>query len=390
MERMMEVKYSRRLTEIPPYIFKQLSEMKAAEIQLGKDVIDLGIGDPDLPTPVRIIERLKIESEKPENHGYPPYAGIKPFRESIASWYKRTFDIDIDPDKEVIVLIGSKEGIAHTFLSFVNPGDIALCPNPSYPVYSPATIFAGGIPYYVPLREENNFLPDISSIPDEVTETARIFFINYPNNPTAAVLDRDSLGILVSYCRKNKIILCQDAAYAMLTFDGYEYPSLFSIEGARDVGLEFHSLSKTFNMTGWRIGFAIGREEIVRGLLQVKSNMDSGVFPAIQMAGVEALDNCRSDAEKNAGVFARRRDMMVNGLSKLGWSVNKPYGTFYLWVRTPGRVPSMEFSQEVLKKCGIVFTPGVGFGTEGEGYIRIALTLNEERLEEALHRLSRL
>lgn len=386
----MDIKYSKRLSMIPAYIFQRLSEMKEAQLQLGKDIIDLGIGDPDLPTPRRIIERLKAESEKPENHHYPPYAGIRPFKDAIARWYKGRFGIDIDADKEVIVLIGSKEGIAHIFLSFIDPGDVALCPNPSYPVYSPATVFAGGTPFYVPLREENNFLPDISSIPKEIARRARLFIINYPNNPTAAVIDKESLELIVSFCRSNEIILCQDAAYSMLTFDGYEYPALFSIDGAREVGVEFHSLSKTFNMTGWRVGFAVGREEILRGLLRIKSNMDSGVFPAIQQAGVEALENCQTDVAKNVRVFARRRDKVVNELKKLGWNVRKPYGTFYLWLRTPGRVSSMEFTKEVLERCGILLTPGIGFGEEGEGYIRIALTLEEERLEEALHRLIRL
>ncbi|MFQ6102838.1 MAG: LL-diaminopimelate aminotransferase [Candidatus Glassbacteria bacterium] len=386
----MDIKYSKRLSMIPAYIFQRLSEMKEAQLQLGKDIIDLGIGDPDLPTPRRIIERLKAESEKPENHHYPPYAGIRPFKDAIARWYKGRFGIDIDADKEVIVLIGSKEGIAHIFLSFIDPGDVALCPNPSYPVYSPATVFAGGTPFYVPLREENNFLPDISSIPKEIARRARLFIINYPNNPTAAVIDKESLELIVSFCRSNEIILCQDAAYSMLTFDGYEYPALFSIDGAREVGVEFHSLSKTFNMTGWRVGFAVGREEILRGLLRIKSNMDSGVFPAIQQAGVEALENCQTDVAKNVRVFARRRDRVVNELKKLGWNVRKPYGTFYLWLRTPGRVSSMEFTKEVLERCGILLTPGIGFGEEGEGYIRIALTLEEERLEEALHRLIRL
>jgi len=386
----MEIRYTKRFSEIPAYIFQQLSEMKAAQVQLGKDVIDLGIGDPDLPTPARIIERLKAECEKPENHRYPPYAGIRPFKEAIARWYKTRFGIEIDPESEVIVLIGSKEGIAHTFISYVDPGDIALVPNPSYPVYSPATVFAGGSPQNVPLREETGFLPDISAIPDDVARRARIFFINYPNNPTAAVIERDALELLVSYCRMNEIILCQDAAYAMLTFDGYEFPSLFSIDGAWDVGLEFHSLSKTFNMTGWRVGFAVGRKEIVAGLLRVKSNIDSGVFPAIQMAGVEALDSCHAEVEKNVQVFARRRDMMVEGLTRLGWSVSKPRGTFYLWVRTPGRGSSMEFTRQVLETCSIMLTPGIGFGSEGEGYFRIALTLAEDRLEEALSRFERL
>jgi LL-diaminopimelate aminotransferase len=384
---MMEVRYAQRLLDIPVYIFAKLAELKQVEVGRGKDVIDLGIGDPDLPTPSRIIEKLKRESEKPENHRYPPYAGIRPFRESIARWYERKFGIEIDPDSEVLVLIGSKEGIAHTFLAFVGPGDVALCPDPAYPVYSPATIFAGGTPYYVPLQEENDFLPDISSIPPEVVKRAKIFFINFPNNPTAAVIDKANLGSIVSFCRANHIILCQDAAYAMLSFDGHEHPSLFSVEGGRDIGIEFHSLSKTYNMTGWRCGFAVGRKELVGGLLRLKSNLDSGVFPAIQMAGVEALDHCDHEARENVKVYARRRDMMVKGLSRIGWEVRKPLATFYLWLRTPRRMSSMDFCEEVLKKCAIVLTPGVGFGAAGEGYVRMALTLNEERLEEAVERL---
>lgn len=386
----MDVQYAQRLLDIPAYIFAQLAEMKKAELQLGRDIIDLGIGDPDLPTPKRIIERLKREASNPEHHRYPPYAGIEPFRSAAAVWYEKRCGIAFDPESEIVTLIGSKEGIAHTFLAFVGPGDIALCPDPAYPVYSPATIFAGGTPFYVPLKEENGFLPDISAVPADVAKKAKLFFINYPNNPTAAVIGRESLELLVSFCRSHDIILCQDAAYAMLTFDGYECPSLFSVDGARDIGIEFHSLSKTFNMTGWRIGFAIGRSELVGGLLKIKSNVDSGVFPAIQMAGVEALENCQSDVERNRDVYARRRDLVVGGLKKLGWETGKPLGTFYLWLRTPGRIGSMEFCKEVLKRCGIVLTPGVGFGSNGEGYVRLALTLKEDRLEEAVHRLGKL
>ncbi len=386
----MDVQYAQRLLDIPTYIFAQLGEMKRAEVQLGRDIIDLGIGDPDLPTPKRIIERLRREAGDPRHHRYPPYAGIEPFRRAIAGWYERQFGISFDPENEIVVLIGSKEGIAHTFLAFVGPGDIALCPDPAYPVYSPATIFAGGKPYPVPLREENGFLPDISSIPPEVAEKARLFFINYPNNPTAAVIGREGLELLVSFCRAHNIILCQDAAYAMLTFDGYEHPSLFGVDGARDVGIEFHSLSKTFNMTGWRVGFAVGRKELVGGLLKIKSNVDSGVFPAIQMAGIEALENCGADIARNRETFAGRRNLMVQGLKKTGWEIAAPSATFYLWLKTPGRVGSMEFSRQVLKTCGIVLTPGIGFGAGGEGYVRLALTLKDDRLEEAVHRLGKL
>lgn len=387
---MMQVRYAQRLLDIPAYIFAKLAELKQAEVDRGKDVIDLGIGDPDLPTPSRIIARLQSESEKPENHRYPPYAGIRPFRESIARWYERKFGIEIDPSSEVIVLIGSKEGIAHSFLTFVGPGDVALCPDPAYPVYSPAAVFAGATPYYVPLSEENGFLPDMSAIPPRVAESAKLFFINYPNNPTAAIIGRESLEAIVSFCRANSIILCQDAAYSMLTFDGYEYPSLFSVEGAREIGIEFHSLSKTYNMTGWRCGFAVGRKELVAGLLKLKSNMDSGVFSAIQMAGAEALDHCDHEAGENVKVYARRRNLMVAGLTKLGWHVKKPLATFYLWMRTPRRMSSMDFCEEVLRRCAIVLTPGAGFGAAGEGFVRMALTLNEERLEEAIDRLGKL
>jgi LL-diaminopimelate aminotransferase len=387
---MMQVKYAQRLLDIPAYIFAKLNEMKQAEVGRGRDVIDLGIGDPDLPTPTRIVEKLKRECERAENHRYPPYAGIAPFREAIARWYERKFGIEVDPASEVIVLIGSKEGIAHTYLAFTGPGDVALCPDPAYPVYSPAAIFAGSTPYYVPLLEENGFLPDISSIPPDVVKKAKLFFINYPNNPTAAVIERPGLQAIVSFCRSHGIILCQDAAYAMLAFDGWEYPSLFSMEGGREIGIEFHSLSKTFNMTGWRCGFAIGRRELIGGLLRLKSNIDSGVFPAIQMAGIEALEHCDHEASENVKVYARRRDMMVKELEKLGWNVKKPLATFYLWLRTPRKMSSMDFCEEVLRKCAIMLTPGMGFGAAGEGYVRMALTLREERLEEAIQRVAKL
>ena len=375
-----------RLKRLPPYLFKEIDRKKQEVRARGVDIIDLGVGDPDLPTPPHIIEALKRAAEDPANHQYPSYVGMTALRETVAEWYKTRFGVELDPLNEVVILIGSKEGIAHMPLAFVNPGDVALVPSPSYPVYHNATIFAGGESYFMPLLGENDFLPDLDAIPEDIARKAKLMFINYPNNPTAAIADLDFFSRVVAFARKNRIIVCHDAAYTEMAFDGYRPPSFMEVEGAKEVGMEFHSLSKTYNMTGWRIGFAVGNREIIEGLGAIKSNIDSGAFQAIQVAAREALLQDQSCVEEMREVYKRRRDLMVKGLKDAGFSLEAPKATFYLWVRVPGGFTSADFVSRLLDK-GVVVTPGNGFGEPGEGYFRIALTKKRDRLEEAIARI---
>ncbi|MFH1292731.1 MAG: LL-diaminopimelate aminotransferase [Pseudomonadota bacterium] len=376
-----------RLKKLPPYLFKEIDRKKAEVRARGVDIIDLGIGDPDLPTPPHIIEALKKAAEDPATHRYPSYSGMGDFKEAVAKWYQERFGVELDPDTEVISLIGSKEGIAHFPLAFVNPGDVALVPAPAYPVYNIATMFAGGESYFMPLLSENRFLPDLNAIPDKITSRARIMFINYPNNPTSAVADLDFFRKVVEFARDNNILVCHDAAYTEMAFDGYRPPSFLAADGAKEVGIEFHSLSKTYNMTGWRIGFAVGNREAIDGLGTIKSNIDSGVFQAVQMAGIEAIRGDQSCVRDMVQVYSRRRDLMVKGLHDVGFEVESPRATFYLWIRVPEGYTSSDLTERLLEDAGLVVTPGNGFGEPGEGYFRIALTQKRERLAEAVQRL---
>jgi LL-diaminopimelate aminotransferase len=384
---MIKIEKSERLKKLPPYLFAEIDRMKEEVRARGVDVIDLGVGDPDIPTPPHIITRLNEAATDPQNHRYPSYSGMNGFKFSVARWYERRFGVPLDPKTEVVSLIGSKEGIAHIPLAFINPGDVALVPSPAYPVYHIGTIFAGGEPYYMPLTKENHFLPDLTTIPPEVAEKARLLFINYPNNPTAAVATVDFFKKVVAFAEKYNIIVCHDAAYSEMAFDGYRPPSFLEVEGAKGVGIELHSLSKTYNMTGWRIGFAVGNKEVIAGLGQVKSNIDSGVFQAIQIAGMAALDGDQTCVREMQAVYAERQDILVAGLKEAGLNVEKPRATFYLWVEVPRRYTSAEFTAHLLSKAGIVTTPGNGFGAPGEGYIRMALTVGKERLQEAVQRI---
>ena len=376
-----------RLKKLPPYLFKEIDRKKTEVRARGVDIIDLGIGDPDLPTPPHIIEALKEAAEDPATHRYPSYSGMGDFKEAVAKWYKERFGVELDPDTEVVSLIGSKEGIAHFPLAFVNPGDVALVPAPAYPVYHIATMFAGGESYFMPLLSENRFLPDINAIPDEITSRARIMFINYPKNPTSAVADLEFFRKVVEFARDNNIMVCHDAAYTEMAFDGYRPPSFLAADGAKEVGIEFHSLSKTYNMTGWRIGFAVGNREAIDGLGAIKSNIDSGVFQAVQMAGIEAIRGDQSCVRDMVQVYSRRRDLMVKGLQDVGFEVESPRATFYLWIKVPEGYTSSELTERLLEDAGLVVTPGNGFGEPGEGYFRIALTQKRERLAEAVQRL---
>ena len=379
-----------RLKKLPPYLFKEIDRKKSEVRARGVDIIDLGIGDPDLPTPPHIIEALKKAAEDPANHRYPSYSGMGDFKEAVAKWYQERFGVELDPDTEVVSLIGSKEGIAHFPLAFVNPGDVALVPAPAYPVYHIATMFAGGESYFMPLLSENRFLPDLNAIPDKITSRARIMFINYPNNPTSAVADLEFFRKVVEFARNNNILVLHDAAYTEMAFDGYRPPSFLAADGAKEVGIEFHSLSKTYNMTGWRIGFAVGNREAIDGLGAIKSNIDSGVFQAVQMAGIEAIRGDQSCVRDMVQVYSRRRDLMVKGLQDVGFEVESPRATFYLWIKVPEGYTSSDLTERLLEDAGLVVTPGNGFGEPGEGYFRIALTQKRERLAEAVQRLKAL
>jgi len=376
-----------RLKKLPPYLFKEIDRKKAEVMARGIDIIDLGVGDPDLPTPPHIIEALKKAVDDPANHSYPSYSGMGGFKETVAQWYGERFGVELDPQEEVVSLIGSKEGLAHFPLAFINPGDMALIPTPAYPVYNIATLFAGGESFYMPLLSENRFLPDLDVIPEETASRARIMFINYPNNPTSAVADPEFFSRVVEFARRNEIIVCHDAAYTEMAFDGYRPHSFLEIEGAKEVGLEFHSLSKTYNMTGWRIGFAVGNRKAIEGLGTIKSNIDSGVFQAVQMAGIEAIRGDQSCVTEMIGVYTRRRDLMVQGLVDAGFEVESPKATFYLWVKVPEGYTSSGLATRLLEDAGLVVTPGNGFGEPGEGFFRIALTRKRERLSEAIERI---
>ena len=379
-----------RLKRLPPYLFKAIDQKKAEVRARGVDIIDLGVGDPDIPTPPHIVEELKRAAEDPANHKYPSYSGMAEYRETVANWYKRRFQVDLDPDKEVVSLIGSKEGIAHFPLAFVNPGEVVLIPSPAYPVYGISTIFAHGEPYPMPLTEANNFLPDLDSIPTEVLNKAKVMFLNYPNNPTSATADRGFFEKVVAFAKKHQIIVCHDAAYTEMSFDDYRPPSFLETDGAKDVGIEFHSLSKTYNMTGWRIGFAVGNREAVSGLGAVKTNIDSGAFQAIQLAAIKALTGPQDCVEQMRSIYQERRDLMVKGLREAGFKLSKPKATFYLWVKVPEGYSSAEFATRLIEEAGIVVTPGNGFGEPGEGYFRIALTQSKDRLQDAVERIKKI
>jgi len=381
------MKIAQRIQTIPPYLFAEIDKKKEEALKRGVDIINLGIGDPDQPTPNNIIEKLRESVKDPKTHDYPPYAGTAEFRQAVALWYKKRFGVDLDPDNEVMALIGSKEGIAHIFLAFIDPGDFSLIPDPGYPVYKTGTLFANGFPYTMSLLEENDFLPDLEEIDEEIAKRAKLMFINYPNNPTAAIADKNFFEKVVKFAKKYDILVCHDFAYSEMTFDDYKANSFLEVEGAKEVGIEFHSLSKTYNMTGWRLGFVVGNKEVISALSIIKTNIDSGVFKAIQQAGIEALSGPQDNIEKMNKIYTGRRNVIINGLNKLGWDLKPTKATFYIWLPILNKMGSIEFSNLLLEKTGIIVTPGIGYGEYGEGYVRIALTVDEKRLEEAMERL---
>jgi LL-diaminopimelate aminotransferase len=371
-----------RLKQIPPYLFARIDKLKEEEAKKGKKLISLGIGDPDQPTPPHIIQALKEAVDNPRTHSYPPYEGYKELRNAISVWYKNRFDVELDPESEILPLIGSKDGISHIPFALINPKDRVLVPDPGYPVYHSSTIFAEGVPVPVPLLSENRFLPDLKKIDPK---GAKLFFVNYPNNPTAATADTSFLSELVDFAKENNLIICFDAAYSEIYFDGIKPPSILQIKGGKDVAIEFHSLSKTYNMTGWRIGFACGNKNLIASLGKLKTNLDSGIFGAVQYAGIKALLGDQSCVQASRKLYERRRDVLVEGLKGCGFKVHKPQATFYLWAGIEGS--SMDFTERLIKDSGVVVTPGLGFGEYGEGFIRFALTSDEEKLEEAVERI---
>ncbi|MFA5357141.1 MAG: LL-diaminopimelate aminotransferase [Candidatus Omnitrophota bacterium] len=384
------LKLSRRLSYLPPYLFVEIDKAKRKARAEGRDIIDLGIGDPDQPTPGYIIEKLYEAVKDPANHRYALDQGMPALRKAIAGWYGERFGVKLDPETEILPLIGSKEGIAHLPLAFLDQGDYSLVPDPCYPPYKGGTILAGGKPYLMPLKEDNLFLPDLKKIPLNIRRRSRLIYINYPNNPTGAAAGDDFYKDAVSFAAKNKVIAISDLAYSEIAYDGYRPSSLLSVPGAMERAIEFHSLSKTYNMTGWRVGWACGNAKLIQALAKVKSNIDSGIFSALQIAGICALEGPRGHIESICRLYQERRDTLVEGLNSLGWRVYAPKATFYLWLKVPRKLTSMKFSALLLDKADIVVTPGVGFGEHGEGYIRMALTVPSERMREAVERLRKI
>ncbi|AGB49245.1 LL-diaminopimelate aminotransferase [Methanomethylovorans hollandica DSM 15978] len=382
--------YADRINALPPYLFAAIDESKSRMLAKGVDVIDLGVGDPDQPTPSHIVESMCQAVRDPATHRYPSYTGMLEFRKAAAKWCQESRDIDIDPVNQTLTLIGSKEGVAHIPLAFINPDDVVLCPDPGYPVYKIGTQFAGGEPFTMPLLEENGFLPDLDAIPADMLARAKMMFLNYPNNPTSATADGSFFKEVVEFAKDNDLIVVHDNAYSEMVYEGYKAPSFLNVNGAMEVGIELYSLSKTYNMTGWRLGFAVGNADLIKGLGKVKSNIDSGAFDAIQMAGITALTDSQQCVSDMNRIYEKRRDALLKGLQGIGLDVKPPKATFYVWAPVPNGYDSMGFSQLLLEEAGIVATPGVGFGQHGEGYIRFALTQSVDRINEAVARMEKL
>ena len=386
---MISVQLSDRVKNLPPYLFAAIDKMKQDALGKGVDLIDLSIGDPDIPTPGHIVDAMKKAAEKPVHHRYPSYEGMLSFRQAVAGWYKKRFNVSLDPANEVLSLIGSKEGIGHIPLAFVNPGDVVLVPSPGYPVYPVGTLFAGGESHIMPLKEENNFLPDFKIIPESVLKRAKLMYVNYPNNPTSATAPAGFYKEVIALAKKYNIIVCHDAAYSEVYYDNEKPMSFLELEGAKEVGVEMHSLSKTYNMTGWRIGFAVGNKDVLAGLGKIKTNLDSGVFQAIQEASIAAINTDDKILAEIRDTYQARRDALYNGLKNIGFHLIKPKATFYLWAKVPSGFDSQKFVAHLLEKTGVLTTPGVGFGAPGEGYARFALTVPVARIKEAVERIKK-
>ncbi len=382
------MKLSKRVENLPPYFFVEIIQKINEKRAKGEDVISFAIGDPDIPTPPHIIDRLCQAAHDPANHRYPETDGLPELRRAVAGWYKKRFGVSLDADKEVLPLIGAKEGIAHIALCFIDPGDIALVPDPGYPVYSISTILAGGEPYYMPLTEENNFLPDLNAIPDDVLKRAKQLWVNYPHNPTGAVADLDFFNRVVKFARQHNLAICHDGPYSEVAFDGYQPVSFMQADGAKEVGVEFHSLSKSYNMTGWRIGMVVGNPIMVDALKRVKSNLDSGIPQAIQYAAIEALTGPQDCIQEHNAIYQRRRDLVIDVLNDIGLKAKPPKAGLYIWAKVPEGYTSVDFATDLLEKVGVVVTPGIGYGKGGESYVRLSLTISDAGLVKGLSRLA--
>jgi len=382
------MKLSRRIEHLSPYLFVEINKKIAEKRAKGEEVVSFAIGDPDIPTPPHIIERLCQAAQDPANHRYPETEGLPELRQAIAGWYQRRFGVSLDADKEVLPLIGSKEGIAHIAFCFIDYRDVALVPDPAYPVYSISTMLAGGNPYYLPLIEENNFLPDLNAIPAYILKGAKLLWINYPNNPTGAVADLDFFNRVVEFARKHNLAVCHDGPYSEVTFDGYQPVSFMQADGAKEVGVEFHSLSKTYNMTGWRIGMVVGNATMIDALKRLKSNLDSGIPQAIQYAAIAALTGLQDCVQAHNAIYQRRRDLIIDVLNNIGLKAQPPKASLYIWAKIPQGYTSVEFTTDLLDKVGVAVTPGVGYGKHGEGYIRLSLTVPDAAVVKGLSQLS--
>jgi LL-diaminopimelate aminotransferase len=382
------MRFARRLDQVPPYLFAEIERRIEALRAEGVDVISLGIGDPDLPTPAAVVEALQDAVARPENHRYPSNRGLAAFREAVAGFYAHRFGVAIDPATEVIPVLGGKEGVAHVALACLDPGDVCLSPDPGYPPYTSGPVFAGADVHYLPLREENGFAPDLAAIPPQRAAAANLLFFNYPNNPTGAVVAEGFFERAVAFAAEHDIVAVHDASYTEIAFDGYRPPSFLATAGAKDVGAEIFSLSKGWNMTGWRIGWIAGNAEIVERYRQLKTNLDSGMFDALQYAGAAALTSAGAFPAEMSEVYRRRRDLMVDALAAIGLPSEPPRATPYVWIRVPHGHDSASFTDLVLEQAGVIVSPGPSFGPSGEGYVRISLTVPDARLEEAAGRIA--
>jgi len=378
------LKPAQRLGTLPPYVFARLDELKIRAKAQGLDLIDLGMGNPDGATPEPIVQSAIAALQDPRNHGYPPFEGTPNFRRTITEWYHRRYNVNLDPEGEALPLIGSKEGLTHLALAFIDPGDLVIVPSPAYPAHFRGPLIAGAEIYELILQPEDNWVIDLNTIPEDVARRAKVMYFNYPSNPTAAIAPRKLFEDMVAFAQKYQILLVHDLCYAELAFDGYQPTSLLEIPGGKDVGVEFHTLSKTYNMAGWRVGFVVGNRHVIQCLRTLKTNLDYGIFAAIQTAAETALNLPDSYLEIVRNRYKERRDFLIDGLGKLGWDIAKTYATMYLWVPCPRGIGSTDFALEVLQRTGIVLTPGNAFGRGGEGYVRISLIADCDRLAVAL------
>jgi LL-diaminopimelate aminotransferase len=382
------MKIARRIEKLKPYLFVEINKRIAAKKAKGEEIISFAIGDPDIPTPAHIIEGLCRAAQDPVNHRYPESEGLPELRQAIADWYQKRFNVTLDAATEVLPLIGAKEGIGHLAFCLIDPGDIALVPDPGYPVYAIGTELAGGRPYYLSLKESNGFLPNLNGIRDDILKNARVLWLNYPNNPTGAVADLEFFQRAVEFGRKNNIIICHDGPYTEVAFDGYEPVSLMQAEGAKETGVEFHSFSKSYNMTGWRIGMVVGNAKVIGALKTLKSNLDSGIPQSIQHMAIEALQGPQDSISEHNAIYQRRRDLICEVLNNIGLQATPPKGGLYIWARVPEGYNSVDFTADLLDQVGVAVTPGAGYGRSGEGYVRVSLTIPDAALVKGLSRLS--